>query len=393
MAKPITDYSQIIGHQRVVSYIKGIIEKDRIPDVMIFYGNPGLGKSSLAKLLAVDTVTMYDKSRRESYIESVVQKGESTDSIKLFNMSQIQEKEEEIQKVKAELSVGFTSTKRKVLILDEAHNMSNKAQDAILTDLEFLPDGVFVFICTTEIGALRDALISRSKASIQLRDLNEFECKALIRREISDRRLSFDMSTDMVCLFISSWANNQPRKVLNLLDNFENGSTVKSRDLEVFVNVQGPSAVIELVKYLYGSISLGINYIDSLTIDATFVTLLVEITRVVLGGTSDALSKSDIIFLRNFMEDKDEMVLLKFCTEVASLDRLLKRRVIAAFMRSHIKSVPGNVVVPREQSIIKADDYKLFSENLEKPQVSNLDLAMPQVVSLEEMMSMSSEVE
>lgn len=97
MARVIRSYDQIIGHRSKVEWIKSAVQKDNVPDVMIFHGNPGLGKSSLAKLLAIDVTTRQENTElRERYVEQVIVKGESTDSIKLFNMSQIQEKEEEI---------------------------------------------------------------------------------------------------------------------------------------------------------------------------------------------------------------------------------------------------------------------------------------------------------
>lgn len=394
LAKAIKSYDQIIGHRNKVEWIKAIVEKDKVPDVMIFYGNPGLGKSSLAKLLAIDVATKHENPDLHiRYIEQVIEKGESTDSVKIFNMSQIQEKEEEIQKVKAELTIGFSSTKRKILILDEAHNMSNKAQDAILTDLENLQDGVYVFICTTEIGALRDALVSRSKATIQLMDLSDVECKRLIRQEIAERGLSFDMSVDMVVTFIASWADNQPRKVLNLLENFEAGSLVRSRDLEVFINTQGVASVIELVKYLYSSMSLGLEYIDSLTVDRTFVDMLVEVTRVAVGGKSTAMTREEVIYIRQFVADKDDSHLIRFCAEVAGLDQLLKRRVVAAFLRSHVTYQVGTPTVFRKPEVFKAEDLQTMADNVLDSKLSGFQAGGPKAATLEELFASAEEVE
>lgn len=393
LARVIRSYDQIIGHRSKVEWIKSAVQKDNVPDVMIFHGNPGLGKSSLAKLLAIDVTTRQENTElRERYVEQVIVKGESTDSIKLFNMSQIQEKEEEIQKVKAELTIGFSSTRRKVLILDEAHNMSNKAQDAILTDLENLQVGVYVFICTTEIGALRDALLSRSKATIQLMDLSDVECKRLIRQEIEGRGLAFDMSKEMAITFIASWADNQPRKALNLLDNFEDGCMVRSRELEVFINMQGAASVIELVKYLYGSMPLGLAYIESLTVDRAFVNMLIEVTRVAMGGKSSAMTQAEVIYIGKFMADKDDSHLVKFCAEVAGLSSLLKRRVVAAFLRSHVAYQVGKPALFRNPEVFKAEDLQTMAEHVEEPVVSGFQIGSPKVATLEEMFAGAEEV-
>lgn len=390
----IKSYEQLIGHKNKVDWLRNAITKDTVPDVMIFHGNPGLGKSSLAKLVAIDVAVKFGAEElREKYIQQIIVEGVSTDSVKLFNMSQIQEKEEEIQKVKAELTIGFSSTRRKVLILDEAHNMSSKAQDAILTDLENLQQGVYVFICTTEIGALRDALVSRSKATIQLRDLTEVECKRLIRREIADRGLTFDVSEEMAITFIASWAGNQPRKVLNLLENFPEGSCIRSRELEVFINTNGAASVIELMKYLYGSMPLGLGYIEALVIDKTFVDMLVEVTRVAVGGNSAAMSRSELVYIRAFMEEKDVSHLIRFCAEVAGLEYLVKRRVIAAFLRCHVDYRKGEAPISRRQEEIKVRDLQTVAENIVTPELYAFDVEGPKVPTLEEMFASAEEME
>lgn len=386
MARVIRSYEQVIGHRNVISWIKHSVEKDNIPNVMIFYGNPGLGKTSLAKLLAVDAVAMRESAAvKEKLIREVIDEHKSTDSIKLFNMSQIQEKEEEIQKVKAELTVGFSTTGRKVIILDEGQNMSFKAQDSLLTDLEHLQNGVYVFICTTEIGSLRDALVSRSKATIQLMDLTEVECARLIKAEIAERKLRFEMSESMAIAFIASWADNQPRMVLNLLENFEDGALVTSKELDVFLNTGSASQVVELLKYIYGSMPLGISYIESLRVDRNFVNMLIEVTKVAMGGESASLSRENTMFVRKFMSDKDVKNLLQFTVEVASLSFATTRRVIAAFLRANINYEVVSKPTKENKDIIQQKDFQVMSENVEAGEVFYTSSAESRVPSLEEL--------
>lgn len=385
LARIIKNYNEIIGHKNVVSWIQSKVKQDSVPNIIIFHGNPGLGKSTLAKLLAVDVTTMYEEENvRQEYIKAVIEENQSTDSIKIFNMSEIQEKEEEIQKVKAELCLGFSRTKRKVLILDEAHNISKKAQDAILTDIEHLQLGIYVFICTTEIGALRDALISRSKATIQLSDLTEIEFKQLIKEEIKVRKLTFDMSIELVIAFISIWANNQPRKALNLLENFEIGTQVSSKELEVFINTQNTSNIIELIKYLYGSMPLGLDYIDSLRIDHSFIEMLLEITKVALGGKSTCISADDILYIREFIHDKNIDNLLKFTVEVTSLDILLKRRIKAAFIRCNI-NYKNTTLISSNIEAFKQQDLQALAENVINTELFTYTPEETRVETLEEL--------
>lgn len=365
MAKKIKSFEDIIGHKNLINYLKKCIERDNVPNIMIIHGNPGLGKSSIAKLLAIEVTTKFEsKDIREKYIHTVISKNQSTDSIKLFNMSEIQEKEEEIGRVKAEFSLGFSKTGRKVIILDEAHNMSRKAQDAILTDIEHLQNGIYIFICTTEVGALRDALISRSKATIRLSDLTQMECKHLIRNEIIYRHLAFEVNLDMVIALVADWAGNQPRKALNLIENFEEGSLVTVKELEVFIDTNTVPVIIELLKYLYGSLTLGLDYLDSVKYDSSFVTTLIEVCKIALGHVSHSVSNKDTIYIKKFMQDRNPMHILKFTAEVAGLSTIQKRRVIAAFIRAHVAYTVGVPPVADKTKSFQTEDKNVLMQNI-----------------------------
>lgn len=362
MSRKIKSFVDIVGHKHLLSYLNKAIERDSIPNVIILNGNPGMGKSSIAKLLAIEAVTRLHREKKQEYIKAVIEDNRSTDSIKLFNMSVIQEKEEEIQKVVAELSTTFSSTQRKVLILDEAHNMSKRAQDAILIELEHLDEGVYVFICTTEIGSLRPALVSRAIATFQVRDLSEGEARSLLRSEIVNRSLNFLMGREVAIAIITSWASNQPRKMLNLLDNFEIGQSVSVGDMETFMSMTTSPAVVELVRYLYGSLVLGIQYLEGMRFDDTFVMMLIEVCKVALGGDSVVVSQKDKSYINSFMLDNPVSNLVMFTAEVAGLSELKKRCIISSFMRAHIefKSLRADEL----DGDTRAKDLKELRENV-----------------------------
>ena len=393
MAKKLRTLDDVVGHRSLVQYLKKHIESDSIPNVAIFYGEPGTGKSSVAKLVAIEITTRHEsKELKEDYIRNVVDNNEATDSIKLFNMSEIQEKEEEIQRVKAAISVAFTRTKRKVLILDEAHNMSKKAQDAILTVLEHLPTGVFVFICTTEMDSLRQALQSRCKAPFRFSNLSDSDARKVADKAITEQGITFDITREMAIAVICNWANNQPRKICNLIENFDQGTLVTSKDLELFVNVTNAATVIELLKYLYGSLTLGIDYVSSLNVDDVFISILIEVCKVALGYTSNKLSQKDNLYIAGFMQERDKKPILQFTTEVAGLGELRKRRIVSAFMRSHI-SYSGIMEPTNMSSGSAAEDARVISENAVRNVNNLIPRATKSVPTLEEMFANADIIE
>ena len=66
------------------------------------------------------------------------------------------------KEVEANLSLGLSGLDKKVIILDEAHDMSDAAQEAFLVSTEYLPKGVYLFMCTTDSLNLKATLKSRA---------------------------------------------------------------------------------------------------------------------------------------------------------------------------------------------------------------------------------------
>lgn len=383
--KRIKSWDEVFGHQNIINYLKNKVASDSIGDVIILHGNSGIGKTAMAKLLAIDIATRFNPELRERYIEAVIENNESTDSIKLFNMSEIQEKDEEIQRMKGELNLAFSTTGRKVHIWDEAHGMRWGAQDSVLTELEHLPKGVYVIICTTELGALRPALQSRCSVPLKINDISEVEAKKLCASEIARRRLTFAYRDEMVIANVCNYTNNQPRKICNLFENFEEGSHVSAKDLELFLNTTAPSAIIEVVKYLYGSLTLGMDYLMSMKIDESFVTTLLEITKVALGHVSRSISPQDTAFLKDFMSRQDPMHLIQFTAEIAGLTDLRKRRVVSAFMRAHVSYKRGLRPAEIDSKLSRAQDLATLTENVQVTLPVNMNKKVTAVPTIEEM--------
>ena len=331
MSKFIRSLDDIVGHKNVISYLKTKVLQDTVPNVILFNGNAGLGKTSIAKVLAIEV-----NGGKPEHYKAVIDKNESVDCIKLFNMSSLGD---DTDRVVSELqSVSFSSTKRKVLILDEVHGMTKKMQDALLVTLEYLPKGIYVFMCTTEMSMLRESLISRT-TTFNLNNLTVNEIKQVIKRKIIERNLTFEMSEDMVLNIIASWSNNQPRKAINLLESFMQGEHVTQNMLSAFVPTNNIPIVISLIDYLYGSLTNGLEFIDTLSITNDLLLSLLEALKVAMGHSSGMVSKTDTATIRSMFAKYDINNFIKFTIRVNSQERISKRVFMAAFLENHFSIV------------------------------------------------------
>lgn len=191
--------SEYIGQTHLLSKGKPLrkcIETDQLHS-MILWGPPGVGKTSLARLMAEETACNFI----------------SVSAI----MSGVKDIRAAVEKAKQSQVQG----NKTLLFVDEVHRFNKSQQDAFLPYIE---DGTFVFIgATTENPSfeLNNALLSRSRV-YRLTRLKDEELKSLIASALSDEsrglgELQLTVSEDAETLLINA-SNGDSRQLLNYLE-------------------------------------------------------------------------------------------------------------------------------------------------------------------------------
>ncbi len=188
---------------------------------MIFWGPPGVGKTTLAKLLAQVS---------DAHFETI--------SAVLSGVKEIRQSVEVAKQQAAQYG------RRTILFVDEVHRFNKSQQDAFLPYVE---DGTLIFIgATTENPSfeLNNALLSRARVYV-LKSLDEAAMRKLVARALGEekglgkRNLTLPDESFQILL---AAADGDGRRLLNLLENAadlaDDGSEIGS---ELLHNLLGDS--------------------------------------------------------------------------------------------------------------------------------------------------------
>lgn len=394
MAEKLKELDQVIGQQNIVKWFASCIKRDKMPQVIMLQGPAGIGKTSIAKIVACEVAYMNSPEKLSDAKRLVIDESKSTDCVRLYNMSNLKS-QEAVTEVKSDLTIGFSSTGRKVIIMDEAHGMSDEAQDSLLTTFESLQAQVYIIICSTELESFRDAFLSRCVLR-RLKNLSQTEMKAFLKRRIEENNLKFELSLPMVYTLISSYTGREPRRAINLLDSFEEGSTVTVAELETFFNVYEGKQLMTLIGYLYsGDILLGLEFIADMDLSATFQSTLLELLRVAENGQSTLLTSDAVLHLRSLVDRNGINNLLGFAIDCTTHGRITRSAVSGYFLKWCSKS---NIIFNKpERSYpdkVRLDDMRLMNDMLEDREVhANSGQSDVAAKSLEMLLSESDALE
>ncbi|MGI5892207.1 MAG: replication-associated recombination protein A [Bacillota bacterium] len=191
---------EFIGQEKILSkgcLLRRAIEADLLTSV-IFYGPPGSGKTTLAKIIANTTSGVFVSI-------SAVHAG-------------VGELREVIKQAKERVNL---YQKRTILFIDEIHRFNKNQQDALLPAVE---EGIIVLIgATTEnpYFEVNRALLSRSRV-FTLEALSPQDIKELLKRALLDQEKGLGnykiVIDDEILLYLAHMSDGDARNAYNALE-------------------------------------------------------------------------------------------------------------------------------------------------------------------------------
>ena len=219
-----TTLDGFVGQKHLIGpgkILREIIDQDKIPS-LIFWGPPGVGKTTLAEIIAKKTQANF------------------------ITFSAVTSGINDIKKVMQEAEMNREMGQRTIVFIDEIHRFNKAQQDAFLP---FVEKGSITLIgATTENPSfeINSALLSRCKVFV-LKSLTEDDLVELLQKVLANKKAfqtEVEIDADTIHL-IASYANGDARVALNTLEmavinsNSEAGKTkVDLDDIRQLLNTK-----------------------------------------------------------------------------------------------------------------------------------------------------------
>jgi len=322
-------WDELIGQEHIVRTLTNAIKLGRVSHAYLFAGPRGTGKTTIARLLA--------KSLGCNDLDLIEIDAASNRGI------------DEIRELREGIKFAPTAGKYKVFIIDEAHQLTKEAFNALLKTLEEPPAHAIFILATTEIHKIPETILSRVQ-SFPFRRLNVSEIAQKLKKIVELEEIKIDESA---LNLIANFASGSYRDAESMLEQLRvwSDKTITKEDIEDLLGAVDFEKVKTITDYISSnSARESLDYIAKLSKDGNdlevFAKALVNhLRKIMLLKVDDSLSE-----LIKQELTPDQLEVIKKQAEVFSLGSVaqaIKTFIIAQndIKRSPIPSLPLELAV------------------------------------------------
>ncbi len=287
-------FSEVVGQAHVVETLRRALETERVSHAYLFCGSRGIGKTTLARLLA-KAVNCTGKGERpcgKCPNCREIAAGKFIDLIEIDAASN--RGSDEIRDLREKVRFSPNIGKKKVYIIDEVHMLTREAFNALLKTLEEPPAHVMFIFATTEAGKLPETIISRCQR-FNFRLGSEAEIVKSLRRIAAKENLK--LSDEVIRVLVRA-ASGSYRDALSLLDQLSAHlikKEISSKEALVLLHLTDQVRAEEFLQILErGQAAAGLEYLADLKEKgADFEKFLRDLTVQARGEMVGAIRKGE----------------------------------------------------------------------------------------------------
>jgi len=239
-------FREIVGQRHVTTTLENAIRQNRLAHAYIFCGTRGVGKTTTARILAkclncekgptAEPCNVCDACRE-------ITAGGSLDVLEIDAASN--RGIDQIRELREMVRYAPASGRYKVVILDEAHQLTDEASNALLKTLEEPPEKVVFILATTRPEDLADTIKSRAQL-FQFRSLTFQEIAGALEHIAKEENLKIDAGAIAV---LARAAEGSLRDGLSLLEQAiaYSGDTITDAQVRELLGVVAEEVLDDLI--------------------------------------------------------------------------------------------------------------------------------------------------
>ncbi len=226
--------AEIVGQEHITAALTTALKQGKISHAYLFTGPRGVGKTSIARILAYEVNSLpYDDIRLP------------IDIIEIDAASN--RRIDEIRDLRDKVHIAPANAKYKVYIIDEVHMLTKEAFNALLKTLEEPPAHVIFVLATTEAHKLPETIISRTQR-FTFKPVMQDKVVAHLR-SIAEKE-NIDIDDDALAL-IAAHGEGSFRDSISLLDQASNtAQKVTLNDVRALLGIAAPEAIDTILELI-----------------------------------------------------------------------------------------------------------------------------------------------
>ena len=237
-------WDEVIGQEHVVRTLTNALKLNRVSHAYLFSGPRGTGKTTIARLLA-KSVGCADLDLIE--IDAASNRGI-----------------DEIRELRDGIKLAPTAGKYKVFIIDEVHQLTKEAFNALLKTLEEPPAHAIFILATTEAHKVPGTILSRVQ-QFAFRRLTIAEIIRKLQKIVEAEKIKID---ENAVRLIAAYAGGSYRDAESMLEQLRvwNDKIIMKEDIEELLGAVDFEKVKAMTDYLNNAgAKEAIDYVGSLT--------------------------------------------------------------------------------------------------------------------------------
>jgi len=273
--------ADVVGQDHITDILSRALKSDRIAHAYLLTGPRGVGKTSIARILAHE-INGLPYSDDTTHLDIIEIDAASNNGV------------EDVRALREKVQVAPTSAAKKVYIIDEVHMLTKPAFNALLKTLEEPPAHVVFILATTDVEKIPATIVSRTQR-FGFRAISPVDAVKHLRHIAHEENIKVD---DDALQLIAERGDGSFRDSISLLDQLSSLADEKQGITVELIEISLGLAPTNIVNELLTSVEKH---------DVTAIAKLLDQTAA-SGISATTVTDQLIHTLRNYAVEKPQLL-------------------------------------------------------------------------------------